>query len=120
ITGKALTNPSGDAAKILAKGTQGYARYVNGMVEAMITAVDRLKADIDADDLKQAKAQYPQARIFYERIESDVEGFVLPGYKVTDNAGSLDYLIDMRASSLDPEVGWHGFHAIERDLFKNE
>jgi iron uptake system component EfeO len=25
----------------------------------------------------------------------------------------------MRASSLDPAVGWHGFHAIERDLFQN-
>ena len=23
----------------------------------------------------------------------------------------------MRASNLDPEVGWHGFHAVERDLF---
>lgn len=24
----------------------------------------------------------------------------------------------MRASNLDPAVGWHGFHAIERDLFE--
>src|SRR5699024_9294545 len=53
-----------------------------------------------------------------ERIESDVEGFRLPGYKITDNHGSLDYLIDMRASNLDPKVGWQGFHAIERALFK--
>ena len=36
-----------------------------------------------------------------------------------DNAGNLDYLIDMRASNLDEKVGWHGFHAIERDLFQN-
>jgi iron uptake system component EfeO len=43
---------------------------------------------------------------------------VLPGFKATDNAGNLDYLIDMRASSLDPKVGWHGFHAVERDLFE--
>src|SRR5699024_2286608 len=61
---------------------------------------------------------YPQARKFYERIESDVEGFRMPGYEITDNHGSLDYLIDMRASNLDPAVGWHGFHAIERALFK--
>jgi iron uptake system component EfeO len=25
----------------------------------------------------------------------------------------------MRTSNLDPKVGWHGFHAIERDLFQN-
>ena len=41
-----------------------------------------------------------------------------PGFKATDNAGNLDYLIDMRASNLDPKVGWHGYHAVERDLFQ--
>src|SRR5699024_9241758 len=61
---------------------------------------------------------YPQSRKFYEHIESDVEGFRMPGYEITDNHGSLDYLIDMRASNLDPAVGWHGYHAIERALFK--
>ncbi len=24
----------------------------------------------------------------------------------------------MRASNLDPKVGWHGYHAVERDLFQ--
>jgi iron uptake system component EfeO len=104
---------------ILADGTRGYAKYVDGVVDAMVTAVGRLKTDIDAGNLAQAKVDYPLARPFYERIESDVDGFVLPGHKATDNAGNLDYLIDMRASNLDPKVGWHGFHAIERDLFQN-
>ncbi len=85
----------------------------------MQTAVGTLKSDIDAGDLAAAKAEYPLARPYYERIESDVDGFVLPGFKATDNAGNLDYLIDMRASALDPAVGWHGFHAIERDLYQN-
>jgi iron uptake system component EfeO len=85
----------------------------------MVVAVDRLKTDIDAGNLTKAKEDYAKARPFYERIESDVSGFVLPGFKATDNAGNLDYLIDMRASNLDPKVGWHGFHAIERDLFGN-
>lgn len=117
VTGKAK-QATGDIAELLKKGTQGYAHYVDGMVNAMVTAVGRLQKDIDAGNLEQARIEYPKARVFYERIESDVEGFVLPGYKITDNAGSLDYLIDMRASSLDPRIGWHGFHAIERDLFK--
>lgn len=119
VTGKAAAEPIGSTAEILASGTQGYANYVDGVVDAMVTAVNRLKVDIDAGDLAKAKADYPLARPFYERIESDVGGFVLPGFKATDNAGNLDYLIDMRASNLDEKVGWHGFHAIERDLFQN-
>lgn len=117
VTGHAV-QAVGNTAELFQKGAQGYAHYVQGMTDAMVTAVARLKKYIDAGDLDKARAQYPESRIFYERIESDVEGFVLPGYKVTDNAGSLDYLIDMRTSNLDPAVGWHGFHAIERDLFK--
>ena len=119
VTGKAAPQATGSTAAVLADGSKGYAKYVDGVVDAMVTAVDRLKTDIDAGNLAKAKADYPLARPFYERIESDVDGFVLPGYKATDNAGNLDYLIDMRASNLDPKVGWHGFHAIERDLFKN-
>src|SRR3546814_10459087 len=93
-----LALPTGGTAVILADGTKGYANYVDGVVDGMVTAVNRLKANIDAGDLAKARAEYPVARVFYERIESDVEGFVLPGFKATDNAGNLDYLIDMRAS----------------------
>jgi iron uptake system component EfeO len=117
VTGKAA-KATGSTQDILAEGVKGYAHYVDGVVDAMVTAVQRLKTDIDAGDLEKAKAQYAAARPFYERIESDVDGFMLPGYKATDNAGNLDYLVDMRASNLDPAVGWHGFHAVERDLFE--
>jgi iron uptake system component EfeO len=119
VTGKSAAQPTGSTAAILASGTKDYANYVNGVVDDMVTAVNRLKADIDAGNIAKARTDYPLARPFYERIESDVDGFVLPGFKATDNVGNLDYLIDMRTSNLDPKVGWHGFHAIERDLFQN-
>ncbi|HEX3982712.1 MAG TPA: iron uptake system protein EfeO [Acidisoma sp.] len=119
VTGQAAPVATGSTEQLLIDGTKGYAQYVVGVADAMVQAVTILKADIDAGDLAKARAEYPLARPFYERIESDVDGFVLPGFKATDNAGSLDYLIDMRASALDPKVGWHGFHAIERDLFQN-
>ncbi|MDH6234549.1 iron uptake system component EfeO [Mesorhizobium soli] len=118
VVGKATAAPSRRIADILATGTKDYAGYVDGVVDAMLISVQRLKADIDTGDLERAKANYAKARPFYERIESDVGGFVLPGFKPTDNAGNLDYLIDMRASNLDDKVGWHGFHAIERELFQ--
>lgn len=118
VTGKAAPRPTGSITKLLDEGTAGYAEYTKGVVADMKVAVDRLKADIDAGDLAKAKHDYPLARPFYEKVESDVDGFVLPGFDATDNSGNLDYLIDMRASNIDPKVGWHGFHAIERDLFE--
>ena len=120
ISGTAPTPKDQSAAALLEAGTQTYASYVAGVVADMVTAVGNLQQAVDSGDLTDAQAKYAQARPFYEKIESDVEGFVLPGYSADDNSGFLDYLIDMRASNLDPEVGWHGFHAIERDLFGNE
>jgi iron uptake system component EfeO len=119
VLGKAATQNTSSASSLFQQGTQGYAKYVDGVVDAMVVSVNQLKKDIDAGNLKAAREDYPKARPFYERVESDVDGFVLPGFKATDNAGSLDYLIDMRTSNLDPKVGWHGFHAIERDLFQD-
>jgi iron uptake system component EfeO len=118
VTGKAGSGPSGTAADLLAEGATDYATYVTTQLDGMVTAVKELQEHVDAGDLAAAQREYGEARPFYEKIESDVDGFVLPGYAPTDNHGNLDYLIDMRASNLDPAVGWHGFHAVERDLFQ--
>ena len=120
VTGKASAAPTGTAAQLLQDGTDGYATYVTGQVDAMVTSVDKLQQDVDSGDVAAAQKQYGEARPFYEKVESDVDGFVLPGFKATDNHGNLDYLIDMRGSNLDPAVGWHGFHAVERDVFGDE
>jgi iron uptake system component EfeO len=117
ISGTAPTAKDQSVAALLAAGTATYAQYVSGVVADMVTAVQNLQAAIDGGDRADAQAKYALARPFYEKIESDVEGFVLPGFSADENSGFLDYLIDMRASNLDPAVGWHGFHAIERDLF---
>lgn len=118
VTGEAAPTPTGGVQAILKEGTDGYAKYVDGVIADMVTAVGALKAAVDSGDLAAAQDAYAKARPYYERIESDVEGFVLDGFDPTDNSGNLDYLIDMRASNLDPAAGWHGFHAVERDLFK--
>jgi len=118
VTGKAAATPTGSTQALLQQGSKEYAGYVDDQVAGMVAAVAALKTSVDAGDLGTAKKEYAAARPFYERIESDVDGFVLPGFKPTDNAGNLDYLIDMRASNLDDAVGWHGFHAVERDLFQ--
>ena len=118
VTGQAAAAPTGSTASLLSQGTKDYATWVVGQSEEMQVAVTNLKKAVDAGDVAKAKTAYVNARTFYEKIESDVEGFVMPGFKVGDNKGNLDYLIDMRASNLDDSVGWSGFHAIERDLWK--
>lgn len=120
ISGSAPTPKNESIAALLQAGTKTYAQYVAGVVADMVTAVGNLQTAVDSGDVADARVKYALARPFYEKIESDVEGFVLPGYSADDNAGFLDYLIDMRASNLDPKVGWHGFHAIERDLFSGK
>jgi iron uptake system component EfeO len=117
VTGTAATKASGSTADLLAQGAAEYETYVQTQVDGMVTAVTRMHTAIEAGDLAAAQRAYAEARPFYEKIESDVEGFLLPGTAAGDNKGNLDYLIDMRASNLDPAVGWSGFHAVERDLF---
>lgn len=119
VTGEAAAAPTGSSAQVLASGTKEYAAWVTTQAEGLQTAVRTLKTAVDSGDVAAAKTAYVRARPFYEKIESDVEGFILPGHAVDDNAGNLDYLIDMRASSLDEKVGWSGFHAVERSLYKD-
>jgi iron uptake system component EfeO len=119
VTGQAAAAPTGTVPTILAKGTKDYSAYVVDQVNQLDSGVKTLDAAVQAGNVNEAKAAYAKARPFYERAESSVDGFVLPGFAVDDNAGNLDYLIDMRESTpVDAKVGWKGFHAIERDLFQ--
>ncbi|UDY22720.1 iron uptake system protein EfeO [Nocardioides sp. Kera G14] len=117
VTGQASASPTGTAAQLLQQGATDYATYVTTQLDGMVSGVKALQAAVDAGDLAAAQKAYAEARPFYEKIESDVDGFVIEGFDPTDNHGNLDYLVDMRASNLDPAVGWSGFHAVERDLF---
>jgi iron uptake system component EfeO len=118
-TGQAEAAPTGSVPTILSQGTKAYAAYVVDQINQLNGAVKALDAAVQSGNVDAAKTAYAKARLFYERSESSVEGFVIRGYAVDDNAGSLDYLIDMRESTpVDAKVGWKGFHAIERDLWQ--
>ena len=93
-------------------GVPGRGSKENASHVEEICGGNALNAAIQAGNLDAAKKAYATARVHYERAESSVEGFVLPGFAVDDNAGNLDYLIDMRESTpVDAKVGWKGFHA---------
>lgn len=119
VTGQAAAAPTGTVQTILSDGTKSYATYVIDQVNQLDEGVKALDAAVQSGNVEQAKSAYAKARPFYERSESNVDGFILPGFAVDDNAGNLDYLIDMRESTpVDAKVGWKGFHAIERDLWQ--
>lgn len=118
VTGQSAAAPTGTVQTVLQQGTKDYAAYVTTQINQLTETVNALNAAIQAGNVEEAKKAYAKARVHYERAESSVEGFVLPGFAVDDNAGNLDYLIDMRESTpVDAKVGWKGFHAIERDLW---
>lgn len=117
VTGNAV-KPTGDVRELLDQGVEDYKGYVTTQFSELVTSVDTLDQAVQDGDVEAAKEAYAQARPHYEKVESYVDGFVMEGFDATDNHGNLDYLIDMRESNLDPEVGWHGFHAIERDVFE--
>ena len=120
VTGQAPPAPTGTLPSILAQGTKDYAAYVVSQVNQLNDAVKALDAAIQSGNMDAAKTAYAKARAYYEHAESSVEGFVIPGFAADDNAGNLDYLIDMRESTpVDAKVGWKGFHAIERDLWQS-
>ncbi|WP_244168026.1 iron uptake system protein EfeO [Mycobacterium paraffinicum] len=119
VTGRAAVGPTGGVADALNQGTKDYAAYVVQQIGQLGGGVKALDAAVRAGNVDAAKAAYARARVFWERSESAVEGFILMGFAVGDNAGRLDYLIDMRESTpVDAKVGWKGFHAIERDLWQ--
>ena len=100
-------------------GHQGYAAYIVSRSVSSVTGSRHSTPPCGRATSTPRKTAYAKARLFWERSESAVEGFILVGFPVGDNAGNLDYLIDMRGSTpVDAKVGWKGFHAIERDLWQ--
>jgi iron uptake system component EfeO len=59
-----------------------------------------------AGDDDQARELFPQARVFWERIETVAESF-----------GDLDPKMDLREADLEQGQNWTGWHRIEKDLW---
>jgi iron uptake system component EfeO len=103
---------TGDAVQIdtegkFAEAADNYKRYVNSQTEALIPAVDVFVAAVKKGDVNAAKAQFPIARTYYERIEPVAESF----------PDDLDPRIDLREADLEPGQKWTGFHALEKQLW---
>ena len=89
------------------EASDSYKRYVNSQTEALMTATEAFAKAVKAGDVNAAKAQFPIARTYYERIEPVAESF----------PNDLDPRIDLREADLEPGQKWTGFHAIEKQLW---
>jgi iron uptake system component EfeO len=103
---------TGDAVQIDTEGkfkeaSDSYKRYVNSQTEALVTATQVFTDAVKKGDVNAAKAQFPIARTYYERIEPVAESF----------PDDLDPRIDLREADLEPGQKWTGFHAIEKQLW---
>jgi iron uptake system component EfeO len=103
---------TGDAVQIDTEGkfkeaADSYKRYVNSQTDALIPATQVFVDAIEKGDVNAAKAQFPIARTYYERIEPVAESF----------PDDLDPRIDLREADLEPGQKWTGFHRLEKELW---
>lgn len=92
--------------ELLAQATQDYSRYVQSQTAALTEKNDEFVAAVLAGDIEGAKALFPIARTYWERIEPVAEIF-----------GDLDPAIDGREGDQEPGVEFTGWHRLEYDLW---
>jgi iron uptake system component EfeO len=90
----------------LAEATASYQRYVKSQTDALLVKTQEFVDAVKAGDVAKAKALFPVARTYWERIEPVAEIF-----------GDLDPKIDGREDVIADGMEFTGFHRIERDLW---
>jgi iron uptake system component EfeO len=93
-----------DAA--LAAATASYQRYVRSQTAALLVKTQEFGTAVKAGDVVKAKALFPIARTYWERIEPVAEVF-----------GDLDPKIDGREEVVEEGMEFTGFHRLEKDLW---
>lgn len=104
VTG-ASAAPQTDDAKIQA-ATASYKRFVGSQSDALLARTTEFVGLVKAGKVDEAKALYPVARSYWERIEPVAESF-----------GDLDPKIDGREDVVDEGMKFTGYHRLEQDLW---
>lgn len=95
-----------DADSQLAAATASYKQYVNSQVVALVDKTKEFTDAVKAGDVDKAKALFPVARIYWERIEPVAESF-----------GDIDPKVDSREDGLEEGQSFTGYHRLEKDLW---
>jgi iron uptake system component EfeO len=108
---RAAFTVSGSAAPLsedaaLAAATASYSRYVKSQTDALLVKTQEFVTAVKNNEVDKAKALFPVARTYWERIEPVAEIF-----------GDLDPKIDGREEVVEEGMEFTGFHRIEKDLW---
>jgi iron uptake system component EfeO len=104
VTGEASTL---DEDETLAQAGTDYQRYVQSQTGALVEQTTAFATAVKAGDIEGAKALFPVARTYWERIEPVAESF-----------GDLDPIIDGREGDQAEGEDFTGFHRIEQALWQ--
>lgn len=104
VTGDAV-NVNTDAR--FKQAADGYKNYVTSQTTELVAATAAFVDAVKKGDVAGAKALYPKARTYYERIEPVAESF----------PNDLDPRIDLREADLQAGQKWSGFHRLEKELW---
>jgi iron uptake system component EfeO len=108
---RAAFTVSGSAAPLsedaaLAAATASYSRYVKSQTDALLVKTQEFVTAVKNNEVDKAKALFPVARTYWERIEPVAEIF-----------GDLDPKIDGREEVVEEGMEFTGVHRIEKDLW---
>jgi iron uptake system component EfeO len=95
-----------DEDTLLKQAADSYQKYVNSQAVELEEETTEFVEAVKAGDVAKAKALYPEARTYWERIEPVAESF-----------GDLDPKIDARENDVEAGTEWTGFHRIEQALW---
>jgi iron uptake system component EfeO len=115
MIGDGIRNPltvTGEAAQLsedesLAQAAEDYQRYVQSQTAALTEQTAAFVGAVKAGDIEGAKALFPVARTYWERIEPVAEIF-----------GDLDPRIDGREGDQAEGEDFTGYHRIEKALWE--
>lgn len=104
VTGQAAKSLS-DSEELKA-AAKSYERYVESQTGALIDKTQEFVDVVKAGKVAEAKALFPIARTYWERIEPVAETF-----------GDLDPITDGREPDVEPGTDFTGWHRIEKQLW---
>jgi len=86
--------------------TSQYAAYVKDQASQLVDQTQQFVTLYKTGKDDEARALFPHARSYWERIETVAESF-----------GDLDPKMDLREADLEEGQKWTGWHRIEKDLW---
>jgi iron uptake system component EfeO len=109
VTGK-VTGPTWQSNPQLVTAVQGYSTFVKQNTTDLVSHTQTFCQAVSSGNMNQAKVLYPQARVYYEKIEP-----------VASVWGSLDTSIDGRwENPVTVKSQFTGFHRIEQMLWQDK